>query len=88
MDGRLDEAVWNQATPATGFILREPTEGAPAPEATEVRFLYSHDAIYVGARMRSKAPGTIRRLVGRRDGDMPSEYFFVSFDSRADRRTA
>ena len=88
VDGRLNEAVWNQTTPATGFILSEPTEGAPAPEATEVRFLYTNDALYVGARMRSNTPGSIRRLVGRRDSDMPSEILFVSFDSRADRRTA
>ena len=66
IDGRLDEAEWATATPATGFILREPTEGAPAPEATEVRFLYTHDALYVGARMRSNSPSSIRRLVGRR----------------------
>ena len=88
MDGRLDEPEWSLATPATGFILREPTEGAPAPEATEVRFLYTHDALYVGARMRSNAPAAIRRLVGRRDGEMPSEQLIVSLDSRADRRTA
>jgi Domain of unknown function (DUF5916) len=88
VDGQLDESEWSRATPATGFTQREPTEGAPAPEATEVRFLYTHDAIYVGARMHSRAPGSIRRLVGRRDGDMPSEQLIVSLDSRADRRTA
>jgi hypothetical protein len=88
IDGRLDETEWAQATPAAGFTLREPTEGAPAPEATEVRFLYTHDALYVGARMRSNNPAAIRRLVGRRDSDLPSERLFVSFDSRADRRTA
>jgi hypothetical protein len=88
VDGRLDEAVWSRAIPATGFTLREPVEGVPAPEATEVRFLYSDDALYVGARMRSRAPSLIRRLVGRRDSDLPSEQLILSFDSRADRRTA
>lgn len=39
VDGHLDEAVRAQATPATGFILREPPEGVPKPEITEVRFL-------------------------------------------------
>jgi hypothetical protein len=88
VDGRLDDAVWEGAPAATGFILREPTEGVPAPEATEVRLLYTHDALYVGARMRSNAPASIRLLVGRRDGEIPSEQLIVSFDSRADRRTA
>ena len=88
VDGKLDEAEWATATPATGFTLREPVEGSPAPEGTEVRFLYTHDALYVGARLRSNNPSAIRRLVGRRDGDLPSERLLVSFDSRADRRTA
>lgn len=88
VDGRLDEPDWNRAEPTSGFILREPTEGAPAPEDTEVRFLYTHDAIYVGARMKSAHPSAIRRLVGRRDNDVPSEQLIVSLDSRADRRTA
>ena len=88
VDGRLDEAEWARATPATGFILREPIEGAPAPEPTEIRFLYSNDALYVGARMLSNSPSSIKRLVGRRDGEVPSEQLIVSFDSRADRRTA
>jgi hypothetical protein len=88
VDGRLGEAVWLQATPAADFILREPTEGIPAPERTEVRFAYSEDALYVGARMYSAAPARIRRLVARRDREPPSERLIVSLDSRADRRTA
>ncbi|MEO8199396.1 MAG: DUF5916 domain-containing protein [Gemmatimonadota bacterium] len=88
VDGSLDEIDWSRATPAMGFILREPVEGSPAPEDTEVRFLYTHDALYVGARMRSANPSSIRRLVGRRDGDIPSEQLIVSLDSRTDHRTA
>jgi len=38
IDGRLDDPVWGNAQPATGFGLREPTEGVSAPERTEVRF--------------------------------------------------
>jgi hypothetical protein len=88
LDARLDEPVWAAAEPATGFILREPTEGGPAPEATEVRFVYTHEALYIGARMFSNAPGSIRRMVARRDREPPSEQLIVSLDTRADRRTA
>lgn len=88
LDARLDEPVWATAEPATGFILREPTEGGPAPERTEVRFAYTHDALYIGARMFSNAPGSIKRLVARRDREPPSERLIVSLDTRADRRTA
>jgi hypothetical protein len=88
LDGRLDDAIWAEAEPARDFILREPTEGAPAPERTEVRFVYTRDALYVGARMFSDAPAGVRRAVARRDREPPTERFVVSLDSRADRRTA
>jgi hypothetical protein len=88
LDGRLDDAVWTEAQPATDFILREPTEGVPAPERTEVRFAFTDDALYVGARMFSNAPAAIRRMVARRDREPPSERLIISLDSRADRRTA
>lgn len=48
INGRLDEAVWQSAAPLTGFIQREPKDGAVASERTEVRLLYDSDAIYVG----------------------------------------
>jgi hypothetical protein len=88
VDGRLDDRAWAAAQPAGDFLLREPTEGVPAPEPTEVRFVYTDDALYVGARMRSRNPAAIRRLVARRDRDVPSEQLLISLDSRADRRTA
>jgi hypothetical protein len=88
LDGRLDEAAWTGAEAAAGFVQREPNEGAPAPERTEVRFLYTRDALYIGARMFSDDPGAIRRLVARRDTEVPTEQLLVSLDTRADRRTA
>lgn len=88
VNGRLDEAPWREAAAATGFLQRDPSEGEAAPEQTEVRFLISGDAIYVGARMFSKHPGDLQRLVARRDHDVPSEQLRISFDTRGDRTTA
>ena len=48
VDGYLEEAAWKLAVPAAGFIQRRPFTGKPAPEATEVRFLYDDDNLYVG----------------------------------------
>ena len=48
IDGRPDEATWQAASAMTGFIQREPNDGALASERTEVRVLYDSDAIYVG----------------------------------------
>ncbi|RPI51882.1 MAG: hypothetical protein EHM55_17860, partial [Acidobacteria bacterium] len=40
LDGVLDEPVWHRATPAAGFVQREPATGMPATEATDVRVVY------------------------------------------------
>ncbi len=47
IDGRPDESAWQAATPLTDFVQREPTDGAPASERTEVRILYDENAIYL-----------------------------------------
>ena len=43
IDGRLDDAVWRQAPAAADFLQREPVEGAPPSERTEVRVLFDDD---------------------------------------------
>ncbi len=48
IDGVLDEAVWQQATPISGFRQRWPADGTPASERTEVRVVYDDGAIYCG----------------------------------------
>lgn len=88
LDGRLDDAAWSRARPATGFVQREPAEGQPASEETEVRFAYDDDALWIGARMRSADPAAIRALVTRRDREGSSEQLLVSLDTYRDRRTA
>jgi hypothetical protein len=68
LDGRVNEAAWAQAAPITTFRQYQPTEGAAASLATEVRILYDDQALYVGARMRDPAgPGGVRAPLARRD---------------------
>lgn len=88
LDGRLTEAVWKTAPAVTNLTQREPDEGAPAIENTEVRFAYDDDALYVGARMFSRDPGAIRALITRRDREGSSEQIVISLDTYRDRRTA
>ena len=40
IDGKLDEAIWQQAPVATDFIQMQPEPGKPATQKTEVRFAY------------------------------------------------
>ena len=48
VDGTLNDPLWLQATPITDFRQREPYEGQPATESTEVRIVYTHNEIYFG----------------------------------------
>src|SRR5262245_6015194 len=48
VDGALDEAVWQDGDPFTSLIQRDPVEGSPPSQRTEVRVAYDDDAIYVG----------------------------------------
>jgi hypothetical protein len=65
IDGRLDEAAWRRAQPITDFRQYQPDEGAPASLPTEVRILYGHSALYIGARMQE--PGGVVAPLARRD---------------------
>ena len=88
IDGQLDEPAWMTAPPATGFWQVDPDEGAPASEATEVRFLYDDDAIYVGAWLYDN-DGQIPRRLARRDtptGDV--DLFAVHLDSYHSHRSS
>ena len=68
LDGKLDDAAWNAATPITKFIQSEPVEGASPTQRTEVRILYDNAAIYIGARMYdSLGAKGIRAPLARRD---------------------
>src|SRR3954471_16267687 len=45
LDGVLDEAVGTEAPAAKDFRQRDPNEGQPATQRTEVRFAYDDDAL-------------------------------------------
>lgn len=88
LDGRLDEPAWNAATPVTRFTQRDPHEGEPASENTEVRALIDDDALYVGARLFDRHPEAIRQRLSRRDDPVESDAFDVYVDAHHDHLTA
>lgn len=87
VDGYLDEQVWTRAKVLTGFVQREPVEGIPAEEDTEVRLVFAEDALYVAARMWDSRPGEIATQLVRRDEWGAFDWFSVSLDPNLDRRT-
>ena len=85
LDGKLDDAAWQAATPITEFTQSDPDEGKPASQRTEVRFLFDDVALYIGARMHDTAgaKGVLTRLV-RRDASFDSDYFQIVIDGYHD----
>ncbi len=86
IDGRLDEAAW-QGPGSGGFIQRNPLDGQPATEATEVWVAFDGKALYVAARLRDAEPGRIVGLLGRRDDPLDSDWFTFAVDPYFDRRS-
>jgi Domain of unknown function (DUF5916) len=87
VDGRLDDAAWATATVITGFVQREPVEGEPISERTEVRILMDGGALYVGAWLYDRSPGEIEPGERRRDADLEQgDYFSVILDTYRDRQ--
>jgi len=87
VDGKLDEAAWQQAPAHTTFVQRDPNEGQQATEPTEVRVLYDDDSIYIGARLADSQPKAIKSLLGRRDSELTADSFTVYLDSYNDKRS-
>ena len=46
LDGVLDEDEWRLVSPATNFIQRDPNEGTPSTEKTEVYVIHDKDNLY------------------------------------------
>ena len=67
VDGLLGEAVWIRAAVMDGFRQREPREGAPATERTEVRVVYDADALYVAVTAYDAEPGKVVARILQRD---------------------
>ncbi|MFT5679503.1 MAG: hypothetical protein ACI8RZ_000407 [Myxococcota bacterium] len=67
IDGQLDEADWQRATPITDFTRYLPTAG-PAPEGiTEVRFLQDDTHLYIGISVRDSPTPPRARISPRED---------------------
>jgi hypothetical protein len=86
IDGNLSEPIWQRAG-ITAFRQRDPDEGKPATEQTEVWLAYDEQAVYVAARLYDRSPDSIVVRLVRRDGEVNSDDFAVFFDSYHDRRS-
>lgn len=89
LDGTLNDPLWQSATPITDFRQREPHEGEPSTEKTEVRILYTRHAVYFGIHCYDAEPSRIVATELRRDVSQDlDDHFEILIDSNHDRRDA
>ena len=87
VDGVLDEPFWAAIPPITGFRQRDPVDGAPASERTEVRIAYDNDALYFGFSFFDSEPDRIRRAILDRGGRISKDdRVVIALDTYLDRR--
>jgi len=73
IDGRLDDAVWQQAEVITDFHQIRPGNQTEPSERTEVYVIYDDDAMYIAARMYDSEPHLIAAPVIRHGQGMGSD---------------
>jgi hypothetical protein len=67
IDGQLDEPLYRDVPPVTGFLQVEPRAGQPATEKTELWIAYDKDNVYVTFRNWESEPSRIVAKEMRRD---------------------
>ncbi len=89
LDGVLDERIYRDLPPASGFIQVMPNEGEIANEQTEIWVTFDDTNLYVSARCLSAAPPSEWVASDmRRDGSGLGQYVGIVLDTFYDRRNA
>jgi Domain of unknown function (DUF5916) len=87
LDGTLADPLWQLAKPITDFRQKEPYEGQPPTEKTEVRILYTRKAAYFGIHCYDSEPSRIVATELRRDVSQDlDDHFEILIDSNHNRR--
>ncbi|MDH4070131.1 MAG: carbohydrate binding family 9 domain-containing protein [Ignavibacteria bacterium] len=88
LDGFLNDSVWERAIPVGDFTQRDPEEGKPATERSEIRVLYDDEALYFGCMYYDSNPAGIVARLTRRDNEIDSDRGSIRIDSYHDHQTA
>jgi len=86
VDGKLDDACWAQGEWAGDYVQREPHEGQPGSQPTQLKIIYDDKYVYVAIRAYDSELAAQPRVRGKRD-EFIGDIVGVNFDSYFDRRT-
>ena len=89
VDGRLDDVVWRNAARITDFVQRQPLDGAPATEETDVFVAYDSANIYLAFHAKYADPAMMRaNRVDRDRAGFGDDNISVYFDTFLDQQRA
>jgi len=84
----LGDPAYANAPIIDGFWQEQPNEGQPGSERTEVRMVYTEDALWVGVVLYDRQPGEIIVSDSRRDASLDNtDSFSMIFDTYRDRQS-
>jgi len=86
VDGKLDEAAWQQALVLELPFETEPGENIPAPMKTTVRVFYNKDSICFGLDCSDPDPALIRSRYSERDQFDADDLVNINLDTFNDER--
>ncbi|MCC6172798.1 MAG: carbohydrate binding family 9 domain-containing protein [Gammaproteobacteria bacterium] len=88
LDGRLDEAVWQQATVIDDLQQFQPGNGEPPTEKTEFLLAMDAENLYIGARLHDSEPAGIKRAqLVQGQAVVNDDYVEILLDTYNNRRT-
>lgn len=89
MNGTLDGRLWAEAKPVSDFRQIEPYQGRAPSERTEVRILFTREAVFFGVMCYDTDPQAIEATQLRRDQPQDlDDNFEILIDSSDDHRDA
>ncbi len=87
IDGRLDDAVWQQAPFVTGFKTFSPDFGRDMSEPTKAFYAYDRENIYFAFEAFDSRPELIKAAVSSRDNIRPDDWVCINLDTFGDSQT-
>lgn len=84
LDGMLNDSCWLEANVARDFTAFTMIPGHPMPLPTEVKLIYTNEAVYVGFWNYDSAPDSIMKQLTGRDSDGMSDWCGINFSCYAD----
>ena len=79
IDGKFNEEAWGKAEVASDFFMIEPENGKPISQErrTDVKIIYSNEAVYVAAKLYDNEPNKIAKELTTRDNFAAADHFGI-----------